>query len=119
MALPETDLDANEPSTYTKWLPLLIGFFVGPLGFHRMWVGRFQSGVTMFASSGFAMFLLFRHPELVAQIQMGGKPEVVPPDFLWGCLILLVTSVWATVDCLRLTVGKFKDGAGFRVMNWF
>lgn len=110
--------EPTEPSTYSKWVPLVIGFFIGPLGLHRIWLGRLQSGIIMFAISGLGLFVIYKHPELVIQVQKGETPTVVPPDFLGGCLMLATTSIWATVDCLRLTVGKFKDGAGFRVSRW-
>jgi hypothetical protein len=121
MAQPqnETNPEVTEPSSYSRWAPLLMGFFVGPLGFHRIWVGRFPSGITMFAFTGMAMYVIYRHPELVAQAQRGETPTTVPADFLWGCLLLLVTSVWATVDCLRIAVGKFKDGAGYLLTEWY
>jgi|GEM_PF-6985762 len=106
------------PSDKTLVLPIVLAFFFGPLGLHRLWVGLFKSGGFMLGLSGLAFIAMSRHGALVQQIQAGDVPERVPSDLALASVILLITTIWATVDMVKMLAGKFRDAQEKPLKKW-
>ena len=70
---------------------LLLCFFLGWLGAHRFYVGKFWTGILMLATTGGA---------IVSTIwPLGG--------------------IWVVVDLIFIVTGIFRDKQGRRVISWF
>lgn len=105
-------------SEKTLLAPVLIAFFFGPLGFHRILVGRWKSGLFMMGLTLLALTAYGMEAPLVQRIQAGERPTAIPGDLAMGTLVLLITTVWASIDGLRLALGRFRDGAEMRMRKW-
>jgi hypothetical protein len=110
--------NSQDPSDTGKFIPLLIGFFFGPLGLHRIWLRRFKSGAYMLGVSSLALVEFGRNTELVQRIREGEIITDLPRGLILASLVLFITSVWATVDCVKLAMGKFADHSGRPITRW-
>lgn len=115
---PSEKPDTDTPSEAGKFMPLVLGFFFGPLGLHRLWLKYFKSGIYMLALSSLALIEFGRHTDLVQRIRGGEMVTDIPRALLLASLVLMVTSVWATVDCVKLAFGKFTDPQGRQITRW-
>ncbi|MEY3183274.1 MAG: hypothetical protein RLZ35_1259 [Pseudomonadota bacterium] len=109
------------------WLCLIFG----PLGLHRLYVGRILSGLFMLIASGISFFWGYEkfgtlmnsvtaalsNPNQADQLnQLQSLLNTVNADssatdtlLSWLTLALLI---WAVVDLITIARGKFKDQAG-------
>ncbi len=114
----QTPTPEEAQSEKTLLVPVLLAFFFGPLGFHRILVGRWKSGLFMMGLTLLALSAYGMEAPLVQRIQAGERPESIPGDLAMGTLVLLITTVWASVDGLRLALGRFRDAAELRMRKW-
>ena len=78
-------------SNKSKLIALLLCFFLGTLGLHRIYIGRRQGGLLMLGIS-----------------ILGGMTTGLG---VGGALLLLV-EIWALVDLVCLCIGKLTDAQG-------
>ena len=94
------EISPENISTKSRLITLLLCFFLGFLGAHRIYIGKKQSGgfleVSVIISS---VFFFLAKSELFA-------------------LILLFCGVWIIIDFILILFGKFKDDLDKPVLRW-
>ena len=78
-------------SNKSKLIALLLCFFLGTLGLHRIYIGRTQGGLLM-----------------LAMTIIGG----ITSGLGIGGALLFIVSLWAFVDFICLCIGKLTDAQG-------
>lgn len=78
-------------SNKSKLVALLLCFFLGTLGLHRIYIGRTQGGLLMLALTVIGW--------ITSGLGIGGA-------------LTLAVSIWALVDLIALCIGKLTDAQG-------
>jgi len=78
-------------SNKSKLAALLLCFFLGGAGLHRIYIGRTQSGLLMLALT-----------------IIGSITSVLG----FGGIIVTIVSIWALIDFICLCIGKLTDAQG-------
>lgn len=78
-------------SNKNKLAALLLCFFLGTLGLHRIYIGRKQGGLLMLGLT------------IIGAITSA---------FGFGGIIMTLVSLWAFVDFICLCIGKLTDSQG-------
>lgn len=78
-------------SNKSKLVALLLCFFLGTLGLHRIYIGRKQGGLLMLGLTVVGW--------ITAGLGIGGA-------------LTLIVGIWALVDLIALCIGKLTDDQG-------
>lgn len=95
-----TPLYGPSCSKCRKGTALVLCSFLGGLGGHRFYVGKFVSAILQLVVTVCGWFCLFYLP-------------------LPGSLIIpAIATLWAFIDLIRILAGKFRDGQGCPLALW-
>lgn len=98
----------DAPSTKQYGLCLVLGVLLGPLGLHRMYVGRWPTGLAQAAGTVAGVWwLLAALPQVSLRIESWRVWPVIPP-----LLALFAWGLWPVADVARLLAGRFRDTGG-------
>jgi hypothetical protein len=99
-------------SSKSRTTALLLVYFLGPLGQHRYYVGKDESGKMIrllsactFASFVVSIFLGIENPLSVALFSLS-----------WVCVWVLI--IWLMIDSIRILGGEFTDNEGKVLKRW-
>lgn len=106
----------TEVSPHSRVAALLLCWFLGVLGVHRFYLGKWFSGLVMLVLTavpvGTFLSLLFGG----GHEQGAGEPGWASMGWLMGCFYF--ACMWAFIDLMRIITGGFRDGKGRRVFQW-
>ncbi len=87
-----------EISPKSRLATLLLAWFLGTLGLHRFYIGKFGSGVLL----------------LILGI-LGWSTTWL---FGLGYLFLVAAGIWVVIDFILTLFGAMRDGQGRPINNW-
>jgi hypothetical protein len=94
---------------------------VGFLGLHRLYAGRFITGLVqlvLFVPGAVMLWSYFKGlsaMETSDQVMEWMMNHPTPPIPM---LLVSIPGIWAIIDCFVLLAGRFKDGAGNPITKW-
>lgn len=93
-------MDKAQISNEKKLTLLLLCWLFGLFGVHRFYAGKYRTGGLYVLAWGLATVLGFLKDEIFAGIPIG--------------LLFL----WWIVDMMRIIMGRFRDKANRRIVDW-
>ncbi|MGA3170253.1 MAG: TM2 domain-containing protein [Chthoniobacteraceae bacterium] len=100
---------------------LILAGYVGFLGLHRLYAGRYITGLVqlgLFVPGALMIWPVLAKLEslqTIGQLVDWSANNQLPPV---PVLMVSVSTIWALFDCILLAGGKFKDGAGDQMTRW-
>lgn len=116
-------LPGAPPPSNRRILPaVLLAGIVGFLGLHRLYAGRYLTGVAqlilcvagaMLLGKDLAGITALRTMEDIQDWALQHQVRPLP------VLLIAIPVFWAIFDCFALLAGRFIDGAGRRMSRWW
>ena len=100
---------------------LILAGSVGFLGVHRLYAGRYVTGLLQLAL--FLPGVVMLHRDLAGVESLQTLEQVQDWVLNYNVrplpwLLLLIPSFWALIDCILLAGRRFRDGAGNTISRW-
>jgi hypothetical protein len=108
--------------TNKRILPaLILAGCVGFLGLHRLYAGRFKTGLLQMVLFVIGAAMLWRQfagleaLQTIDQVEDWVQSHPIQP---LPVLLVSIPSIWALIDCYLVLARKFRDGAGQKITRW-
>lgn len=135
---PSTEKITINVSPYSRLLALLLCFFIGDFGVHRLYTGHKRSGIIMAVLSLLTLFACARlfgtnmDLKSLSSTSTGWEyfgeigPDNTtlmsytknPSSFFSTFLIGLIVSIWKFIDLILILSGQFKDSQKRTLLRW-
>jgi len=113
----ETSSTPSEISPASRVVALLLCWFLGIVGVHRFYLGKWLSGLLMMALFGSSVGVFIYYVLTAGPGADGSPPEAFASmRWLMGCFYLVCA--WAFIDLMLIISGNFRDGKGRKVFKW-
>jgi len=110
------------PISNRRVLPaVILAGSVGFLGLHRIYAGRYLTGLIQLAMFGFGALSLGRELSGIQNLRTADQViDWALTHQLQPLPVLLITAstLWALWDCVQLLRRQFRDGAGRPMRRW-